>query len=104
MPPRRPRQDQASNPGLRRFQTCSYPQRFDEPLEVISGEMNNESYSNAILARCKGQGADERGGERPECRNGPTNIFAKHNQKATVPLETFTSSTAICERQPVLCL
>jgi len=32
----------------------------------------NESYSNAILARCKGQGAE---GERLECRNWPTVIF-----------------------------
>jgi hypothetical protein len=43
----------------------------------------NESYSNAILARCKGQG-NERAEECLE--RGPTPIFAKHNKKAAVPL------------------
>ena len=42
-----------------------------------------ESYSNAISARCKEQG---RGGERLECKNWPTVIFANHNKNAAVPL------------------
>ena len=42
----------------------------------------NETYSNAIVARCKGQGADERVGSK----NWPTAIFAKHNKKAAVAL------------------
>jgi len=46
----------------------------------------NESYSNAILARCKGQGKDGQGRERLECRNWPRVILAKPSKKAAVPL------------------
>jgi hypothetical protein len=43
----------------------------------------NESYSNAISARCKGQGAE---GNVWSVKTWPTVMFAKHNKKAAVPL------------------
>ena len=57
----------------------------------------NENYSNAILARCKGQGAEE---NVLRVENWPTVTFAKPNKKVAVPLRhSFLHQQFACGSQ-----